>query len=86
MPLQNVFLATAGATFRTGDGALLGMTFDYRESSLEDASDIQELRVFASLPLGDNWVLEGHAFTGFTDSSADWGGGFQVKRYLPGLD
>ena len=82
VPLQNVFLATAGATFRTGDGALLGMAYDYRESSLEESSDIQELRVFASLPLGDNWVLEGHAFTGFTDSSADWGGGIAVATQL----
>ena len=80
--LNDVFLATVGATIRTGDGALLGMTYDYRESSLEATSDIEELRVFASLPLGDNWVLEGHAFTGFTDSSADWGGGIAVATQL----
>ena len=81
-PLKDVFLATIGATFRSGNDALFGMTYDYRESSLEETSDIQELRVFASLPLGDNWVLEGHAFTGFTDSSADWGGGIAVATQL----
>lgn len=81
VPLNDVFLATVGASFRTGD-ALIGMTFDYRESSLEDVSDIQELRAFASLSLGDNWVLECHAFTGFSDSSADWGGGIAVATQL----
>jgi hypothetical protein len=81
-PLKDAFLATIGVTFRTETSALFGMAFDYRESSLEDTSDIQELRAFASLSLGDNWVLECHAFTGFTDSSADWGGGIAVATQL----
>lgn len=81
-PLNDVLLATVGATFRAASDALFGMTFDYRESSLEDSSDIQELRAFASLPLGATWVLECHAFTGFTDSSADWGGGIAVATQL----
>lgn len=81
-PLKDVLLATAGATFRTGSNALFGVIFDYREAALEGTSDIQELRAFASLPLSDSWVLECHAFSGFTDSSADWGGGIAVATQL----
>lgn len=82
VPLNDVLLATIGATMRMANDGILGMTYDYRESAFDDSSDIRELRVFASLPLGDNWVLEGHAFTGFTDSSADWGGGIAVATQL----
>lgn len=81
-PLEDVLLATVGATFWAGDDTLLGITFDYRQSAIPDTSDIQELRGFASFSLSDNWVLECHAFTGFTDSSPDWGGGIAVATQL----
>ena len=71
-----------GATFRTGSGTLFGATYDYRESALEDSDDIRELRGFASFPLSDTWVVECYAFTGLTDSSADWGGGIAVATQL----
>jgi hypothetical protein len=61
------------------------MFFDYRESSI-GADAAQELSLFVSNRVGDDWKLRAYVFKGFTDSSADWGGGFQVKRYLPGLD
>ena len=81
-PLNAVFLATIGATIWAGDDALLGITFDYRESAIPDTDDIQELRGFASFSLSDNWVSECHAFTGFTDSSPDWGGGIAIATRL----
>lgn len=81
-PLNDVFLATIGATIWAGDDALLGITFDYRESAIPDTDDIQELRGFASFSLSDNWVIECHSFTGFTDSSPDWGGGIAIATRL----
>jgi len=81
-PLNDVALATLGATFRSERDALFGFTLDYRESAIAGTSDIRELRGFASFPIGGSWVLECHAFTGFTDSSADWGGGLAVATEL----
>lgn len=81
-PLNDVALATVGATYRASNDGFIGATYDYREAAIDGSSDIRELRVFASLPLGDNWALECHAFTGFTDSSADWGGGIAVATQL----
>ena len=81
-PLNDVFLATVGATFRAGNGALFGAAYDYRESAIEGFDDIRELRGFASVPLSENWVVECYAFTGLTDSSADWGGGIAVATQL----
>ena len=82
VPLNDVLLATIGTIFRSSNDVLFGVMFDYRESSLADTSDIQELRGFASFPLGDNWVVECNAFSGLTDSGPDWGGGIAIATQL----
>ena len=81
-PLNDVLLATVGATIRNSGGSLFGVTYDYRESALEEYTDIREVRGFASFPMSDNWVLEFHAFTGLSDSGADWGGGLAIATQL----
>ena len=81
-PLDDVMLATIGASFRTQSGAQLSLTYDFRESAIAGTDNIREARGFASFPLGENWVLECHAFTGLTDSSADWGAGIGVATQL----
>ena len=81
-PLNDVMLATVGASFRMEGGAQFSLTYDYRESAIAGTEDIREARGYASFPLGENWVLECHAFTGLTDSSADWGGGIGVATQL----
>jgi hypothetical protein len=81
-PLNDVLLATVGASFRMEGGTQFGLTYDYRESAIAGLDDIREARGYASFPLGENWVLECHAFTGLTDSSADWGAGIGVATQL----
>jgi hypothetical protein len=83
--LDDTFLASAGGIYKFGDDTRAGMFFDYRESSI-GADAAQELSLFVSNRFSADWKLQAYVFKGFTDSSADWGGGFQVKRYLPGLD
>lgn len=82
LPLDDVFLATIGTMYRSRDDVLFGIMFDYRESALVDTGDIQELRGFASFPLGDNWILECNVSSGLTDSGADWGGGIAIATQL----
>lgn len=83
--LDDAFLASAGGIYRFSDDTRAGLFFDYRESSI-GADAAQELSAFVSNRIGVDWKLQAYIFKGFTDSSADWGGGFQVKRYLSGLD
>ena len=83
--LDDAFLASAGGIYKFSDDTRAGMFFDYRESSI-GADAAQELSLFVSNRVGVDWKLQAYVFKGFTDSSADWGGGFQVKRNLPGLD
>jgi hypothetical protein len=79
---NDVFLAMVGVTFATEGGGLVGATLDYRESAIAGFDDIQELQGFFIVPLGEAWDLEVYAFTGFTDSSPDWGAGFSIAADL----
>lgn len=75
---DDVLMAALGGAWETGDRTMLGVIFDYRQSALADADDIQEVTAFGNVQLGDHWNLDLYAFTGFTDSSPDWGGGFTI--------
>lgn len=80
--LDDAFLASAGGIYKFSDDTRAGMFFDYRESSI-GADAAQELSLFVSNRVSEDWKLQAYVFKGFSDSSADWGGGIQVKRYLP---
>ena len=73
--LDDVFLASVGGAYLASDNTIVGMYFDYRESAIAGADDIQELSGFASFRLGRAWRMELYAFSGLTDSSTDFGGG-----------
>jgi len=75
---NNVFLGSIGGAWSAGTHTLVGVLFDYRESALASNDDVQEITGFASMHLNNDWNLELYAFTGFTDSSPDWGGGISV--------
>ena len=83
--LDDALLASAGGIYRFNRDTRAGMFFDYRESSI-GADATQELSLFVSNRISTDWKFQAYVFKGFTDSGADWGGGFQVKRYLSGLD
>jgi hypothetical protein len=77
--LENVFLGSIGGVFSPNDQSRFGVIYDYRESALLDGDAISELSAFLSRNLSDTWRLQFYAFTGFSDSSPDWGGGVLVS-------
>ncbi|HSM30356.1 MAG TPA: hypothetical protein VK854_06615 [Woeseiaceae bacterium] len=83
--LNDVFLASVGGAWLASDNTMLGMYFDYRESSLSGVDDLQELSGFASFRLNSAWRMEIYAFTGLTDSSTDFGGGILFSTDLSQL-
>ena len=80
--LEDVLLATLGATFAIDGGGIFGATLDYRESAVADYEDIRELEGFFVVPIGEAWDLQLYAFKGFTDSSPEWGAGFSLAADL----
>jgi hypothetical protein len=78
--LENVLMASLGGTYRFTTDVNGGLFFDYRESSISGNDSVQELSVFVSRRVGENWRLHVYGLTGFSDTSLDWGGGIQIKR------
>jgi len=78
--LENVWLGSLGSIIAPSDRVRVGMFYDYRESALADGDAISELSAFVSRHLNDKVSLQFYAFTGFGDSSPDWGAGvlFQI--------
>jgi hypothetical protein len=83
--LNDVLLASVGGAYLASADTLVGVYFDYRESSISGTDDIQELSGFASFRLGRAWRMELYAFTGLTDSSTDFGGGILFSTNLSQL-
>ena len=83
--LNDVFIASVGGAWLASDSTMLGMYFDYRESSISGIDDVQELSGFASFRLSRAWRVEFYAFTGLTDSSTDYGGGLLFSTNLSQL-
>lgn len=73
--LENVFLGSIGGAFSANDDARIGLIYDYRESALAGGDAVSELSAFFSRDWNDRWHMQLYAFTGFSDSSADWGAG-----------
>ena len=82
MTLDDAPLASIGGSRLVGRRSLLGIVFDYHGASLEDFDDVREIIGFGSIQLGEDWYLGFYAFTGLTDSSADWGGGLSITTQL----
>jgi hypothetical protein len=80
--LDNVLMASVGGTYRFSPDVKGGLIFDYRESAISGSDSVQELTGFVSRRISEDWRLQVFVLTGFTDSSPDWGGGFQIKRVM----
>lgn len=76
-PLNDVWLAGAGAYYQAGD-LTLGLDYDWREASLPTASDRSEMTASATYKLTPQLRLQGYGYTGFTDGSPNAGGGLQL--------
>jgi len=74
--LEDVLIASVGGIFYASDTARVGLILDYRESAIADGDAVKELSGFFSREFSNAWTLQFYLFTGFSDSSPDWGGGF----------
>ena len=80
--LDDVLMASVGATYKFTPEVRGGLIFDFRESAIGGSDSIQELTGFVSRRISDKWRFQLFMLTGFSDSSPDWGAGVQIKRTL----
>jgi hypothetical protein len=81
LELNDVWFGSVGTSYRFNRAALAGIDFDYRQSSFDDGDAIQELTAFAVFQPDNTWGIQIYTFTGFSDSSPDWGVGALIKYY-----
>lgn len=77
--LNNTLLGSIGGSFAVSEVARAGISYDYREASLQDADPVSEVTVFLARRISETLYLQFFAFGGFSDSSPDWGGGLYVS-------
>ena len=77
--LEDVMIASIGGVIYPSDRTCVGLIFDYREAAIADGDAVSELSAFLSRELSDSWSVQFYVFTGFSDSSSDWGGGFLLS-------
>ena len=74
------FFGTAGLMFIINDHNNVGMTYDYKQASLDNAEDEGVAGIFLSSKLSSGWAVSISMSTGLTDNSPDYGGSLMVGR------
>jgi hypothetical protein len=82
LDLNDVWFGSLGASYRFSPSTRTGIAYDYRESSFEAGDSVQEISAFVSHQLDNSWGIQFFTFTGFSDSSPEWGLGSLVKYSL----
>ena len=78
--LDNTLQVSVGGSYAVSGGTRLAVFYDWRQASLSDNDDPQEVSVMVSHRLGPAWILRGYALAGLSDSSPDAGLGVVVSR------
>lgn len=81
-PLDNVWSANAGASYRIDPRDSWGVSFDARQRVAPGAAPQRELMGFFQRKLDALWKAQAYALIGLADGSPDWGFGLALARPL----
>ena len=73
--LNNVWFATAGTSYKFNQTTSTGFMVDVRQATQDTSTASRELTIFLSHKLNAQYKLQSYVTRGFSDASADWGGG-----------
>lgn len=82
LPLDNVWSANVGATYKLDDRDSLGAMLEGRDRVAPGASRQRELTGFWLRRLDGRWKAQLYALIGLADGSPDWGAGLSLARPL----
>jgi hypothetical protein len=80
LPLENVWSATLGASYKLNERDSAGASLDGRERVAPGASPQRELVAFFVRRLDRAWKAQVYALIGLADGSPDWGAGLSLAR------
>lgn len=80
--LRNTWQAGAGVAYKFSPAWSGGALFDWRSAATSGSLPQRDLTLYAVYKSEANWKLQGYAYTGFSDASADYGLGLMVSMGL----
>lgn len=78
-PLDDAWLATAGAFMSAGPDITVGVLYDWREAIFLGAPAASELTSYVSVPIGARWSAVAYGVAGLSEGSPDYGFGLRFS-------
>jgi outer membrane putative beta-barrel porin/alpha-amylase len=80
IPLNNVFYAAVGASYKFSDQLSSGLSLYGRQAASSTSGQQGDLTAFATYKLDPLWKVQGYALLGLASGSPDWAIGAVVSR------
>ena len=80
--LDNVVYGSIGGGYKFSEKTSAGVSYDWATASSDGASEPQEVSIYASYEISDNYKLNGSLYAGLSDASPDVGGGLTLNYYF----
>jgi hypothetical protein len=74
-PVDDVFSASIGGSYKLNDRDTAGVSYDWRDKVTATGSNISEVTAFWSRKLDQKWKAQFYVLKGFSNGSPDWGVG-----------
>jgi hypothetical protein len=76
---KNIVYNSLGIQYRWSDLTALGVVYDYRESSVKNSQDSQELLTYINFRLIRDWSFNLYVLAGLSSNSPSYGGGLSFS-------
>ena len=77
--LDDVFYGSAGLDYKMSAKTNLGANFYLKDRTADTRPTTQQLVGYLGYKLDTNWKIQGYLSKGFTENTADYGGGFSLR-------
>ncbi|MBT4740044.1 MAG: hypothetical protein HOH20_08020 [Rhodospirillaceae bacterium] len=81
--LRNTVYGSVGLQYSWSDTVATGVSYDYRQSSLETSTDPQDGTAYLNIRFADDWSVSIYGVMGFSENSPDAGGGVSFVYRFP---
>ncbi len=79
---KNVVFGSLGGGYKFSKSTEMGVSYDWATAAVNGATRPQEVSIYGSRYLSDNYKLSGVLYTGLSDASPDLGGGLTLSYYF----
>ncbi|HPH06860.1 MAG TPA: hypothetical protein PL131_13400 [Methylotenera sp.] len=76
--LDDVWFSSAGVSYKINPSSSAGMMANIRQATQSTSDPMRELTLFASHKFNAQYKLQGYLSHGYSDATADWGGGMML--------